>query len=135
MPDKVLIIDDEAALAELTMIWVQAAGYEAVIAHGGVAGLAAAQIHRPDIVLLDIMMPDLDGFEVSRRLKQDPNLARVPVIFLSAKVQETARREATAAGAMYFLSKPYEGPDLISAIASALALTKVPVKQGVSVCS
>ena len=64
------------------------------------------------------MMPGIDGFEVSRQLKDDPELAHVPVIFLSAKVQETARREAFAAGAKYFLSKPYQGANPVDAITS-----------------
>ena len=91
MPEKVLVIDDDRDLAWLTTLWVRAAGFEAVMARDGTAGLATAHSYRPDIILLDIMMPGIDGFEVSRQLKEDPELAHVPVIFLSAKVQETAR--------------------------------------------
>jgi CheY-like chemotaxis protein len=124
MPEKVLIIDDDGDLALLSTLWVRAAGYEALTAHDGVSGLAAAASYGPDVILLDIMMPGLDGFEVSRRLKTDPNLAHIPVVFLSAKVQEFARREAFAAGGKYFLSKPFEGHDLIIAVASALTSNK-----------
>jgi CheY-like chemotaxis protein len=124
MSKKVLVIDDDGDLALLTTLWVRAAGYGARMARDGAAGLAAAESYRPDIILLDIMMPGLDGFQVSRLLKNNPDLAHIPIIFLSAKVQEVARREAFAAGGKYFLSKPYEGKDLISAIVSAL--TPVP---------
>jgi two-component system, OmpR family, phosphate regulon response regulator PhoB len=119
-PEKVLVIDDDSDLALMTTLWVRSAGYQAVMARDGASGLAAAETYRPDIILLDIMMPGLDGFEVSRRLKEIPHLAPIPVIFLSAKVQEIARREALAAGGKYFLSKPYEGKDLMVAIQSAL---------------
>jgi len=121
MREKILVIDDDHDLARLTAIWVKSAGYEAVTAHDGETGLNAAKLHRPNLILLDIMMPNLDGFGVSRRLKDDPELACIPIIFLSAKVEETARREALTAGARYFLSKPYEGNELIAAIESILA--------------
>jgi CheY-like chemotaxis protein len=120
MSKKVLVIDDDGDLALITTLWVRAAGYQASMARDGAAGLVAAESYRPDIILLDIMMPGLDGFQVSRSLKNNPNLAHIPIIFLSAKVQEVARREAFAAGGKYFLSKPYEGKDLIAAIVSAL---------------
>jgi CheY-like chemotaxis protein len=120
MPEKVLVIDDDCDLAILSTLWVRAAGYDVMSASDGASGLAAAESYRPDIILLDIMMPGMDGFEVSRRLKTNPVLAHIPIVFLSAKVQEFARREAFAAGGKYFLSKPYEGHDLIIAVAAAL---------------
>ena len=127
MSEKVLVIDDDADLALLSTIWARAAGYDVIMARDGLSGLAAAKSHRPDIILLDIMMPGLDGFEVSRRLKADPDLAPIPVIFLSAKVQETARRQAAAAGGKYFLSKPYECADLIAAIKLAVMSNTSPL--------
>jgi CheY-like chemotaxis protein len=129
MPEKVLVIDDDADLALLTTLWVRAAGYHALTARDGPSGLAAAESFRPDIILLDIMMPGLDGFQVSRLLKNNPSLAHIPVIFLSAKVQDVARNEAFAAGGKYFLAKPYEGNDLIAAIVSAIS--QRPSEKGV----
>jgi DNA-binding response OmpR family regulator len=127
MPKKVLVIDDDRDLVMISTIWVRAAGYDAMMAGGGAAGLAAAETYHPDLILLDIMMPGVDGFQVSRRLKQNPNLAHVPVIFLSAKVQEVARLEAMAAGGRFFLPKPYERDDLIAGVASALSPTESSV--------
>ncbi len=127
MPEKVLVIDDDYDLALLSTLWVRTAGYDAQMARDGVSGLAAAESYRPDIILLDIMMPGMDGYEVSRKLKKNPHLAPIPIIFLSAKVQEFARREAFAVGGKYFLSKPYEGHDLIIAVASALTSNKICV--------
>ena len=127
MSEKVLIIDDDADIAFLSTLWVRAAGYDTQMAGDGLSGLAAAELYRPDVILLDIMMPGLSGFEVSRHLQEKPELACIPVIFLSAKVQEVARREAFAVGGKYFLSKPYEAADLIEAIASAISPSKVCV--------
>jgi CheY-like chemotaxis protein len=124
MSETVLVIDDDADLALMTTIWARAAGYQGLMARDGASGIAAAKKHRPDIILLDIMMPGMDGFEVRSQLKEDPDLAHIPVIFVSAKVQETARREAFAVGGKFFLSKPYEGEDLISAISAALSSSK-----------
>jgi CheY-like chemotaxis protein len=135
MPELVLIIDDDAALAQLTQLWVESAGYRALAAHDGASGLAAARVVKPDVVLLDIAMPGLNGYEVSRHLKADGLLAHVPVIFLSANVHETARREAHAAGAAHFLSKPYAGAELLVAIALALAGDAGVRREGVKQCS
>jgi CheY-like chemotaxis protein len=120
MPEKVLVIDDDYDLANLTTTWIRSVGYDVQMANDGLSGLAIAESFLPDIILLDIMMPGIDGIEVSRRLKANPLLAHIPVIFLSAKVHEFARREAFAAGGKHFLSKPYESCDLILAVASAL---------------
>jgi CheY-like chemotaxis protein len=120
MPETIIIIDDDRAIAQLTSIWVKSAGFSPIIANDGPTGLDAIADHRPALVLLDIRMPEMDGFEVNRRLKQDPDLAQIPVIFLSAHAQETARQEALAAGGRGFLAKPYEAKSLIAAIKNVL---------------
>lgn len=120
MSNLILIIDDERAIAKLTAIWVTAAGHKALVAHDGQAGLDAAAEHKPQLILLDVRMPNMDGFEVNRRLKLDPELAEIPVIFLSAHAQESARQLAMSVGASAFLSKPYEARDLNTAIKKAL---------------
>jgi CheY-like chemotaxis protein len=124
MSETVLVIDDDCDLALMTTLWVRAAGYQCLMAHNGPSGIQAVQQNKPDIILLDIMMPGMDGFEVSRQLKENPELAHIPIIFVSAKVQENARREALAAGGKFFLSKPYEGDDLIAVMIAALASNK-----------
>jgi DNA-binding response OmpR family regulator len=120
MPEKILIVDDERAIAQLTALWIKQAGYAPITAFDGRGGLAAAATHRPDLILLDIRMPDLDGFEVHRQLKLMPDLAGIPVIFLSAHAQEAARQEAIARGASFFLPKPYDSGNLLAAVRAAL---------------
>jgi CheY-like chemotaxis protein len=120
MHETILIVDDDHAIARLASLWVSAAQYRVVNAYDGESGLAAAAEHHPHLILLDIRMPDLDGFEVHRRLKGTPDLSRIPVIFISAHVQEAARRQAIAAGARFFLSKPYEPKELLGTVRAAL---------------
>jgi CheY-like chemotaxis protein len=130
MPETIVIIDDDHAIAQLTSLWVKSAGYNVVIANDGPSGLDAIARHRPDLVLLDIRMPEMDGFEVNRRLRQTPELAEIPVIFLSAHAQEATRQESLAGGGRCFLPKPYEVKNLIAAIRSTLK-GSVPTVQGV----
>jgi len=120
MPETIVIIDDDRAIAQLTALWIKAAGFNTVIANDGRSGLAAIAQHRPDLVLLDIRMPEMDGFEVNRQIRQSPELAEIPVIFLSAHAQETTRQESLASGGRRFLPKPYESKTLIAAIRAVL---------------
>ena len=112
MSSRILIVDDDRAIAQLTSIWLKAAGFVVRLAYDGFEALRMAREWRPDLVLLDVRMPGLDGFEVLAEMKAEPELASIPVIYLSANVQESARKDALAAGAAAFLAKPYE-PDLV----------------------
>ena len=120
MPRTVLQIDDDVAVSAALVVRLRAAGYDVVGARDGRAGLAAAMEHRPHVILLDIRMPDMDGFEVCRRLKATPELAGIPVIFLSGNVGEEAKRAAAELGAAAFLGKPYEARDVIDLIERAI---------------
>jgi DNA-binding response OmpR family regulator len=120
MRERILVVDDERPIAQALAIRLRAGGYEVQCAFDGLSGVAAAVAWRPQAILLDIRMPDIDGFEVHRRLRAHPDLAGTPVIYLSANVQESARQAALAAGAQAFLTKPYESRDVLAAIRSAL---------------
>jgi DNA-binding response OmpR family regulator len=120
MCERVLIIDDERFIAQALTIRLRAVGYGVQWAPDGASGIAAVLEWRPHVILLDIRMPEMDGFEVNRRLRALPELDGMPVIFLSANVQESARQAALAAGAHVFLTKPYESKDVLAAIRSAL---------------
>ncbi|MEK6703649.1 MAG: response regulator [Planctomycetota bacterium] len=120
MSERVLIVDDERYIAQALTLRLKAAGYDVQWACDGAAGIAAVWEWRPQVIVLDIRMPDMDGFEVNRRLRARPEFGATPVIFLSANVQESARQAALAAGAHAFLTKPYESKDILAAIKSAL---------------
>lgn len=119
MPKKyVLLIDDDMAIATALTLRLRAAGHDVISARDGRSGVVEAAAHRPDVILLDIRMPDIDGYEVCRRLKSDPELASIPVIFVSANAHESARDQAYQVGGSAFLSKPYEPGQVLATIES-----------------
>ncbi|MGD9688932.1 MAG: response regulator [Phycisphaerales bacterium] len=130
MSEHVLIIDDEWTIQRALCARLSAAGFILRSASHGEAGLRAAREERPDAILLDLRMPDMDGFEVFRRLRADPALATVPVIFLTANVQDTARQEARTLGAAGFLCKPYDPKQVIHSLRSAIAGNQALATQG-----
>ncbi len=121
---RILIIDDDRQVALALRIRLCAAGYELSTAHDGTTGLACAAATPPDIIVLDVRMPDIDGFEVCRRLKSNPRLESIPVVFLSANAQERARASALAAGGVCFLEKPFDAPTLLDTLETVLTVEK-----------
>jgi CheY-like chemotaxis protein len=125
---RVLVIDDDRGVAQVLAIRLRSAGYATTIAHDGASGLEAAEMELPDAILLDMRMPGLDGLETNARLKHHERLRDIPVVFLSANVQDSARHAAFAAGAAAYLVKPYEPSEVLEAIANALdARARTPV--------
>ena len=120
MSKRVLVVDDDRAIAHLAGVWLKSAGFEPELAFDGLSALAAAHARRPDAVVMDLRMPGLDGLAVRARMAADRTLADVPVIFLTANAQETARHHALSAGARGFLTKPYDAQELIGAIWQAM---------------
>ena len=124
MLDRVLIIDDEIHLTEVLAIRLRALGFDVDTATSGILGIERATGDpQPDVIILDVRMPEIDGFEVNARLKADPRTSGIPVIFLSANVQDTARQAALSAGAFAYLKKPYDAIDVIKHIRDASAAT------------
>jgi CheY-like chemotaxis protein len=114
---KVLIIDDDEAIAEPLAFRLQRQGFHTLIA--GEAGLALARSERPSIVLLDLRLPDIDGFTVCEQLDSDPTTCHIPVIILSGMERPDIIRRARAAGCTYFVRKPYDPNALLILIQSA----------------
>ncbi|KKL23096.1 hypothetical protein LCGC14_2428820 [marine sediment metagenome] len=126
MQGRILIIDDDPVIVEAMGARLGHAGYEVHSAVDGRAGLAAVEQLRPDVILLDIALPDIDGFEVNRRLKASPELAGIPVVFVSANVKDWAKRAAFAMGAKFYLSKPYDFNRLSSVVGAAVKAAPCP---------
>lgn len=112
MKKKILIVDDEKQIARMLKIRMESMGYEADVAHDGVEGLEKAQQYRPDLIILDVMMPKMDGFEVCRKLKEDPVFKSTPIIMLSVKAEEKANDLSVIAGADDYMPKPFE-PEIL----------------------
>ena len=124
MPDtKILIVDDDK-----DMLWVLeerlcAAGFDVVLADNGQLALIMAQTHHPDLIILDMQMPGMDGGEVLRRLKMDPTTESIPVLLLTCllSTQESAKKKHSC-GASLMLSKSVDATELVSAIKGLLSL-------------
>jgi two-component system phosphate regulon response regulator PhoB len=109
----VLIVDDETDLARLVEFNLQQAGLETTIALTGEQALAAAKARTPDVVLLDLMLPDISGKEVCRRLRADPATKYVPIIMLTARGEEADRIEGFEVGADDYVTKPFSPRELV----------------------
>ena len=118
---KVLFIEDDTVVRENTAELLELADYEVITASNGKSGVAIAKQEKPDIVICDIMMPEMDGYGVLQELAKDPETQQIPFIFLSAKTEHKDIRKGMDLGADDYLTKPFEEEELISAIESRMA--------------
>jgi CheY-like chemotaxis protein len=118
---KILVVDDEPLLRAMLQDVLEAAGHAVMVADGGRAALARAKAEPPDCVLLDVMMPDMDGYETCAAFKADPALAGIPVLIVSATTDLRVVDHAERVGAAAVLPKPVPLEQLQHAIALALA--------------
>jgi len=110
----ILIIDDQPFFITMQQNMLQRQGYRVVSASNGTEGLAQAKKHRPDIVLLDVEMPDVDGIEVCRQMKEDPDLKHIPVIILTATQDPKLNERSFKAGAEITILKSVPGERLLN---------------------
>lgn len=118
---KVLLIEDDTAVRENTAELIELSGYEVITAPNGKIGVSTAKGTLPDLIICDIMMPEMDGYGVIKALSDDATTKHIPFIFLSAKTEHKDIRKGMDLGADDYLTKPFEEHDLISAIESRLA--------------
>jgi CheY-like chemotaxis protein len=124
---RILIIDDEADIREVVGLSLETvAGWEVVTANSGAQGLASAIEHQPDAILLDVMMPGMDGPTTFRELRNNPATARIPVLLLTAKVQSTDQKRFADLGVEAVLFKPFDPLTLSEQIAAALGWGECP---------
>ena len=121
MSRKILIIDDEDDIREVAALSLESvAGWDVVTANSGAQGLARAAEHQPDAILLDVMMPGMDGPTAFRELRKNPATARIPVLLLTAKVQSSDQRRFADLGVEAVLFKPFDPLTLSEQIAGVL---------------
>jgi len=120
MPSRILLVDDEPNVVKLLTMRLKLSGYDVITANNGQEGLEKAQQEKPDLIILDLMMPQLNGYEVCMMLKQDTRYRKVPIIVLSAKAQERDKQLGKECGSDAFLSKPYQPEALLSQIKALL---------------
>ncbi|HRE81559.1 MAG TPA: response regulator transcription factor [Opitutaceae bacterium] len=119
-PNRILIVDDESDVTDLVSYHLKAKGFlvEALNDPNGSIGMARSFL--PDLVILDVMMPDLNGIQICRMLRADPQLKKVPVIFLTAKAEENDRVQGLETGADDYISKPFSVKELVLRVQSIL---------------
>lgn len=121
MIPRILVIDDEADIREITALTLETvAGWQVISAPCGALGIQRASLEQPDAILLDIMMPDIDGPTTFHILKQNGNTAHIPVVLLTAKVQGLDRRKLDALGATAIIAKPFDPLTLADQISAIL---------------
>jgi DNA-binding NarL/FixJ family response regulator len=118
---KILVIEDEPEMRRNITALLRYKGYQAVAAENGRLGVEMARRERPDLILCDVMMPELDGYGVLRELQADANLALIPFIFLTAKGEKDDHRSGMNLGADDYLTKPIANNDLVQAIEARLS--------------
>src|SRR5215207_8583471 len=127
---RVLVVDDEPAIRRYLRTALGAHGYQMLEAANGQNGLAGAAVHRPDLVILDLGLPDVDGVEVTRQLRE---WTQVPIIILSVRGQEADKIAALDAGADDYLTKPFGAGELLARMRVALRRSAGPVTEPVFV--
>ncbi len=131
MTAKILVVEDEKQLARTLRGYLEQAGYEVLVAYDGRTGYFMARQEKPDLIILDLMLPEMDGLDVCRSLRRDPDptVADVPIIMLTARVEETDRVLGLELGADDYVTKPFSPRELVARVRAMLRRLK-PVGEG-----
>jgi DNA-binding response OmpR family regulator len=117
---RVLVIDDEAPIRLLCRVNLEAEGMQVLEADDGPAGIAQARQERPDVILLDVMMPGLDGWQVAEQLLDDPTTNAIPIVFLTARAELRDRARGIDLGGMEYVTKPFNPVELAPIVRSLI---------------
>ncbi|RHQ99859.1 MULTISPECIES: winged helix-turn-helix domain-containing protein [Peptostreptococcales] len=120
MSEKVLIIDDEMHIVELLRFNLETSGYKTIYSYDGFDGFIKAKDEKPDLILLDWMLPNISGIEVLKKIRQDADLKKIPVIMLTAKNMEDDKVEGLEVGADDYITKPFSIKELLARITSVM---------------
>jgi len=124
MAAKILVVDDELDIVTALSIRLKALGYEVISATDGMAALEVARKQNPDLILLDIMLPKLDGFRVCRMLKFDEKYRHIPIVMITAKVTDADKKMGEEVGADVYFVKPFDPEELIGKVKQLLEKKK-----------
>jgi len=127
MADKVIaIVDDEPLMVDMLSTFLQLKGYQIRKAYSGQDGLTLVQVEKPNVLLLDLMLPDIDGFQVCERLRQMPDHAQLPILIVSARTDQVSMARAKQCGASGYLTKPVRFPQLLEELERLISQTAPP---------
>ena len=120
MGQRVLVVDDDKQIVRLVQSYLEQAGFAVLSAYDGAAALRTIRAERPDLVVLDLMLPDQDGWEITRAVRADQGLAGTPIIMLTARVEDTDKIVGLELGADDYLGKPFNPHELVARVRAVL---------------
>ena len=123
MAQRILVVDDDRQIVRLVRAYLEQAGYDVVIAYDGESALHAIRSEKPDLVVLDLMLPGKDGWEITRIVRGDENLAGTPIIMLTARVEDTDKIVGLELGADDYVPKPFNPREVVARVRSVLRRT------------
>jgi DNA-binding response OmpR family regulator len=120
MAQTILVVDDDREIARLVRAYLEQGGFSASCAYDGASALRAVQAERPDLLVLDLMLPDRDGLEIARALRADPATAALPILMLTARVDDTERIVGLELGADDYVTKPFSPREVVARVRAIL---------------
>jgi DNA-binding response OmpR family regulator len=123
MTQSILVADDEPSILLSLQFLLQKAGFEVRLAHNGEEVIQAVEQSTPDLLLLDAMMPQRDGYDVCQTIRADPRWAKLPIIMLTAKSRDVERQKGMALGATDYVTKPFSTRDLVATVRKHLTVS------------
>ena len=119
---RILVVEDEPDIAEVIKQRLSGAGFEVILAEDGYVGLETARREKPDLIILDLMLPKIEGYKVCRMLKFDKDYSHIPIIILTARSQPVEEEIGYSTGANLYLTKPFDGVELVNKVKELLSL-------------
>ena len=123
MSQRILVVDDDPQIVRLVRAYLEQAGFAALVAYDGATALRLVRQEQPDLALLDLMLPERDGWELTRLIRAEPELAHLPIIMLTARVQDTDKIAGLELGADDYITKPFNPQEVVSRVRAVLRRT------------
>ena len=130
MPQRILVVDDDKAIVKAVRAYLEQAGYAVLTAGDGETALHILRRERPDLAVLDLMLPPPDGLEITRRVRADRTLAALPIILLTARVEDTDKIVGLEMGADDYITKPFNGREVVARVNALLRRTRLDQSPG-----
>ena len=120
MKQRILVVDDDKEVVRLMRAYLEQAGYEVLVAYNGETAIHNLRREKPELLLLDLMLPDRDGWDITRLVRDDPTLAHIPIIMLTARVEDTDKIIGLEIGADDYVTKPYNPREVVARVRARL---------------
>jgi len=127
---KILIVEDERKLSHILKLLLESDGFTVICSYSGYEGLYKYVREKPDLIIMDIMLPDLNGYEVCREIRRQLNNLKTPIIMLTCKGEDYDRIKGKVLGATKYMLKPYDGEDLLNQVRECLELSTQDLQAG-----